>query len=221
MSKTPVIALELPSTPLTDKAADLIATTLDPYLRHHSVRGFLFGRALAAAQGLAPGTDYDEEAMYLICALHDLGLSEIANGTQRFELDGADYAARFLEDHGADDTLIDTVWDAIAAHTSGLSDSPVFRRRRPAAIWIAQEGIGADVAGSADMFPPGFAERVHAAYPRLGGTRSLTTAILDQALADPRKAPPASLASLILHQRHPEAPYLTWDMILASSEWND
>ncbi|MEU1961705.1 hypothetical protein [Nocardia sp. NPDC019304] len=42
-----------------------------------------------------------------------------------------------------------------------------------------------------------------------------------RALANPRKAPPGSLAGSILRQRHPELPSLTWDEILASSGWHD
>ncbi|MFQ6393281.1 HD domain-containing protein [Nocardia sp. KC 131] len=210
-------SLTVPSTPLAAKANELIARTMAAHLRNHSVRGFLFGRAIAAQQG----ADYDEELMFLICALHDIGLSDIANGDQRFEIDGADYAAVFLEENGVTDSRVDTVWDAIAAHTSGFSDSPVYRRRRPAAVWIAVEGIGLDVGGSPADLPPGYADRVHAAYPRLGGTRALTNSIEAQALANPRKAFTATLAGEIVHQRHPELPYLTWDSILDSSGWRD
>ncbi|MFJ1455560.1 HD domain-containing protein [Nocardia sp. N2S4-5] len=213
--------LALPSTPLADTASDLIGRELPPAIRNHSVRGYLFARAAAAQQGLRPGADYDDEAMYLICALHDIGLAGIGNGQQRFELDGADYAARFLEDHDAPDTLIDTVWDAIAAHTSGFSDSPVYRRRRPPEIWIAVRGIGIDVAAAPGDIAPDYAEQVHAAYPRLGGSRALTAAIETQALADPRKAMPGTLAGVIVREHHPDVPHLTWDAILATSIWND
>lgn len=214
-------ALALPSTPLANKASGLIDRELPPHLRNHSLRGYLFGRAVAAQQGLRPGADYDDEMMYLICALHDIGLADAANGQQRFEIDGADYAARFLEDNGATDTLIDVVWDAVAAHTSGFSDSPVFRRRRPSAIWIAVHGIGVDVAAGPHDIPPEYADRVHAAYPRLGGSSALIASIETQALANPRKAPPGTLAGEIVRERHPDAQRLTWDKILATSIWND
>ncbi|WP_328409791.1 hypothetical protein [Nocardia sp. NBC_00403] len=83
------------------------------------------------------------------------------------------------------------------------------------------EGIGLDVGGSPADLPPGYADRVRAAHPRLGTTRALTTSIGNQALADPRKALPGMLAGEIVHQRHPELPYLTWDSILDSSGWRD
>ncbi|MGK8524372.1 HD domain-containing protein [Nocardia asteroides] len=214
-------SISLPSTALAGRASELIATHLPPFLRNHSVRGFLFGRAVAERQGLRPGADYDEETMYLICALHDIGLSDLANGDQKFEIDGADYAARFLEDNGVTDARTDTIWDTIAAHLSGFTDSPVWRRRRPPETWIAVDGIGVDVGGSPADLPPGFADLVHAAYPRLGGSRALGEAVETQALADPRKAPPGSLADVILRGRHPELPSVTWDDILATSGWRD
>lgn len=210
-----------PSTPLADKASELIEGALSPAVRNHSVRGFLFGGAVAARDGLRPGVDYDEEVMYLICALHDLGLAEKAGGDQRFEIDGADDAARFLEDNGVTDARVDLIWDAIAAHTIGFTGSPVYRRRRPPEIWIAVEGIGIDVAGGPADLPPGYADQVHAAYPRLGGSRALTDAIEAQGLANPRKAPTTSLAGEIIRLRHPEVPRPSWDDILAASGWRD
>lgn len=214
-------SLPLPSTPLADKATELMDRSLSPALRNHSVRGYLFGRAVAERHGLRPGADYDEETMYLICVLHDLGLAENAGGDQRFEVDGADDAVRFLEDNGVTDARADTIWDAIAAHTTGFTDSPVYRRRRPAEAWIAVEGIGIDVAGGPTDLPPGYADAVHAGYPRLGGSRVLTDTIEAQGLANPRKAPPTSLAGEIIRARHPEVTPLTWDDILASGGWRD
>ncbi|RDI60514.1 HD domain-containing protein [Nocardia pseudobrasiliensis] len=213
--------MTLPSTPLADKASDLIDRTLTPHLRNHSVRGFLFGRAAAAHQGFRPGIDYDEEIMYLICALHDLGLSENANGDQRFEVDGADHAAQFLEDNGVTDSRVDIVWDAIAAHTSGFIGSPVYRRRRPPEIWIAVAGIGIDVGFTDGGVSPEYATLVHHAYPRLGGSRAMTQVIETQALANPRKASPGTLAADIIHSRHPSPLHPTWDMVLDSSIWRD
>ncbi|MGK8558663.1 HD domain-containing protein [Nocardia gipuzkoensis] len=215
------LSLSFPTTALAGKVGELITTQLSPLLRNHSVRAFLFGRALAEQQGIRPGADYDEETMYLICALHDIGLADIANGDQRFEIDGADYAARFLEDNGVTDARVDTIWDAIAAHTAGFTDSPVWRRRRPPETWIAVEGIGLDIGGAPTDLPPGFADLVHSAYPRLGGSRALGDALEAQALVKPQKAPPGSLAGVILQQRHPELPPLTWEGILAQSSWGD
>jgi hypothetical protein len=216
--------LSLPTTQLAKHAHTLVTETQQPFLRNHSLRSFLFARAAAERQGRRGGDDYDTELVFLICVLHDMGLTDKGNTDQRFEVAGADLAARFLEKHGVTDRRVDTVWDAIALHTTQhLHDSPVFQRRRPAEIGIAQTGIGIDLGGpdSPDQLPPGFADRVHTRYPRLGGSRALTDAILTQTIANPLKAPAMTLPGEILHQRHPSLPYLTWDMILDANSWAD
>ncbi|MEV0385582.1 hypothetical protein [Nonomuraea sp. NPDC050643] len=214
--------LSFPATPIAREAHRLVGDAQEPYLRNHSLRSFLFGRAAAAQAGRRPGRDYDAEVMFLICVLHDMGLTTRADTGQRFELDGADFAARFLEERGITDRRVDTVWDGIALHTSyGLHRSPVFTRRRPPEITIAQDGIGIDLTGGPDALPAGYADRVHAAYPRHGGARALTGAIVAQGLADPRKAPPMTLPGEVLHQRHPELPYVTWESILDAGGWDD
>ncbi|MGX1804257.1 HD domain-containing protein [Nocardia sp. NPDC055321] len=214
-------SLTLPPTPLTTDTLDLITTALEPPIRNHSVRGFLFARALATSRGLRPGADYDEENMFLICALHDIALSDIANGPQRFEVDSADYAARYLEERGITDNRVDIIWDAIAAHTTGLSDSPVYQRRRPAEIWLSVTGIGYDLGGDPGDLPPGFAAHVHATYPRLGGIRALSAAIERQVVADPHKAPPGSLPGEILRLSHPKLVPFTWNTVLDTNPWGD
>nr|WP_052479243.1 HD domain-containing protein [Kibdelosporangium sp. MJ126-NF4]CEL23149.1 hypothetical protein [Kibdelosporangium sp. MJ126-NF4]CTQ90287.1 hypothetical protein [Kibdelosporangium sp. MJ126-NF4] len=214
--------LSFPDTRVARSAAQLVSRTQKPYLRNHSVRSYLFSRAMAAKSGRRPGRDYDDEVLFLICVLHDMGATSHANTSQRFEVDGADFAARFLEQHGITDSRVDTVWDGIALHTSsGMSSSPVHARRRPPEIGIAHTGIGIDVLGHPDDLPAGYAERVLAVYPRLGGIHALTEDLLKQALADPRKAAPLTLPGEILHQRRPDLPYATWDMILAASGWQD
>jgi HD superfamily phosphodiesterase len=82
-------------------AAKQLAYDFSPvFVAHHSVRSYLFARELAAAKGLQRDVDYDDELVFLGCILHDLRVTEYANGDQRFEVDGADAAARFLRDHG-------------------------------------------------------------------------------------------------------------------------
>lgn len=120
------------------------------------------------------------------------------------------------------DRRVDTVWEAIALHTSPhIHESPVFRRRRAPEIGVALTGIGIDVSSGPDRLPPGYPDRVHAVYPRHGGTRTLIEAIVEQARANPRKAPPMTLPGELLHQRYPALPYLTGDAIFGASDWGD
>jgi hypothetical protein len=214
--------LSFPSTRLTREALRLVNRAQEPYLRNHSLRSFLFARAAAGQAGKLPGRDYDVEVAFLICVLHDMGLTAAAGTDQRFEVAAADFAARFLEERGVTDSRVDTVWDGIALHTTyTITHSPVYRRRRPPEIAITTDGIGLDLFGGPDHLPPGYADRVRAVYPRLGGSRALTDAIVAHAMSDPRKAPPMTLPGEVLHQRHPSLPYETWDMVLNSGGWGD
>ncbi|MFE0021016.1 HD domain-containing protein [Amycolatopsis sp. NPDC059021] len=216
--------LSLPATWLARRAQTVVTRAQQPFLRNHSLRSFLFARAAAGRQGKRPNEHYDPELVFLICLLHDMGLTEEAKSDLRFEVAGADFAARFLESHGITDRRVDTVWDAIALHTTQhLRESPVFQRRRPVEIGIAQIGIGIDLTGPDEpgQIPPGFAERVHARYPRLGGCRALTEVMVGQCLANPGKAPAMTLPGEIFHQRYPALPYPTWDMVLDANIWGD
>jgi hypothetical protein len=84
-------------------------------------------------------------------AWHDLGVTEHANGDQRFEVDGADAAARFLRDRGVQEERVVTVWQAIALHTSvGLA------HRFGSVHAVTHLGIGTDIVGTdREMLPPG------------------------------------------------------------------
>lgn len=129
-------------TPLADEAVAFAAEHLSAHVFGHSARSFLYARPTARSRGLEAGTDYDEELVFLVCLLHDLGMSGIGDGDQRFELDGADVAQRFLRDRGVPGGRVDAVWTGIALHTS----DGIAARVSPEAA-VAQLGIGTDILG--------------------------------------------------------------------------
>jgi HD domain len=187
------------------------------FVAHHSVRSYLFGRELAAAKGLQRDVDYDDEVVFLSCILHDLGATDYANGDQRFEVDGADAAARFLRDHGVAEARVTMVWQAIALHTSvGLA------HRFGAEQAIAQMGISADIIGlDRHLLPPGFADRVHASWPRHDLGYALAELIADQVEANPAKGPPLTFPGHIHQLMYPTTPAVTWFDVVRSAGWND
>src|SRR6267142_5612609 len=87
-----------PDTAICSAAVEFVFDVSPPFVANHCVRSYLFGRELATAKGLRRDVDYDDELVFLSCILHDLGVTEHANGDQRFGVDGADAAARFLRD---------------------------------------------------------------------------------------------------------------------------
>src|SRR6202008_859021 len=135
--------IDLPDSEIARAATEFVLGVSPALVAHHSVRSYLFGRELAAAKGMRRDVDYDDELVFLSCILHDLGVTEYGNGDQRFEVDGADAAARFLRDHGVQEARVNTVWQAIALHTSaGLA------HRFGAKQAVAQMGIAADIIGA-------------------------------------------------------------------------
>src|SRR5947208_1899107 len=118
MSVTDLAAWDFPDSDICAAALQMMTEVSPAFLANHCVRSYLFGRELAAADGLRAGVDYDEGLVFLSCVLHDLGITDYGGGDQRFEVDGADAAARFLGEHGVGEEPAHTVWQSIALHTS-------------------------------------------------------------------------------------------------------
>ncbi len=187
------------------------------WLYDHSLRGYLFGRELAARSGLRPNEDYDDELVFVAGILHDTGVVDAGNGRQRFEVDGADTAARFLRDHGVDERRVAIVWDAVALHTS---EGIAHRKGTEAAV--TQLGVAADILGrDRGSLPAGFADRVHAAFPRNDIGYTLAEAIVEQAGDDPEKAGPLSFPGHLVSLHAPHGSVPNWFDLVESAGWGD
>lgn len=147
--------------------------------------------------------------------LHDLGITDYGTGDQRFEVDGADAAARFLRDHGISEDRTVTVWQSIALHTSvGLA------QRFGAVQSLAFSGISLDIDGMAkEALPAGFAERVHTAWPRDNLGYAIARAIDRGIQARPMKAPPFTFPAHV-HELF-DGRSLTFFELIANSGWGD
>lgn len=185
------------------------------FIANHCVRSYLFGRELASANGLRSGVDYDDEVVFLGCILHDLGVTEYGGGGQRFEVDGADAAARFLRDQGLSEDRVRTVWQAVALHTSvGLAD-----RFGPEQS-VVHFGISLDINGfDKDRLAPGFAERVHASWPRHDLGYAIAELIAEGTRSNPKKAPPFSFPAHI--HEVVNGPAMTFFDVVNASPWGD
>ncbi len=115
-----IAGFEIPETEAVAEATRLIQETTSPLIYHHSRRVFLFGLIHAQALGVNP----DPELLYVAAMFHDTGLlTPFSDVEQRFEVDGADHARKFLLDRGFSKAAADTVWTAIALHTTpGIPD---------------------------------------------------------------------------------------------------
>ncbi|MFG1907678.1 HD domain-containing protein [Kribbella sp. NPDC048928] len=152
-----IAGVRIPDSKLAQEATELVRDTAAPLLFDHSRRVFLFGSL--RGQELA----YDPELLYVGAMFHDLGLTERYRRTdQRFEIDGADEARRFLDDHGITGEPADRVWTAIALHTT-----PEIPLHLAPEIALVTRGVELDVLGIGyDSITPAQRTAVVAAHPR-------------------------------------------------------
>jgi HD domain len=117
MNVTPqlVAGVAIPDSKLAREVTELVRDTESPLLFHHSSRVYYWG----ALSGKRRGLSFDPELLYAGAMFHDMGLTPAhASVDKRFEVDGANTARDFLRSHGVDERDIETVWTAIALHTT-------------------------------------------------------------------------------------------------------
>ncbi|MFD0053843.1 HD domain-containing protein [Streptomyces sp. NPDC015140] len=154
-----IAGVEIPDSALVREATELIRTTTPPLIFHHSRRVYLFGSLQAAALGLRP----DPELLYVAALFHDTGLVPPYRGDdQRFEMDGADQARDFLLARGASASDAETVWTAVALHTT-----PEVPYKLAPEIAATTAGVETDVLGlNLGNLTRGQLDEVTAAHPR-------------------------------------------------------
>src|SRR5260221_12036303 len=107
--------VRIPDSGLAREITGLVRDTASPLLFNHSSRVYYFG----ALTGKRRGLSFDPELLYAGAMFHDLGLTpQHSSVHERFEVDGANAARDFLRSQGISQTDIDTVWTAIALHTT-------------------------------------------------------------------------------------------------------
>ncbi|WP_405139467.1 HD domain-containing protein [Sphaerisporangium sp. NBC_01403] len=168
MSET-IAGVTIPDSALADEATQLVRDATPPLLYDHSRRVYLFG----TLQGRLLGLEADPELLYIGAMFHDLGLTETyRRPDQRFEMDGADEARRFLASHGFPEEDIRKVWEAIALHTT-----PEVPYRLEPEIALVTAGVETDVLGIGyDRLDPEDIAAVTAAHPRPDFKRQILAA---------------------------------------------
>lgn len=151
--------IKIPDSKLALGAAELLREHGNTLLWNHSHRVFLFG----ALQGKNAGVKFDSELLYISALFHDLGLTKkYSSPDKRFEVDGANAARSYLQQHGVPDESIRLVWDAIALHTT----IGVAQYKEPE-VALIYSGVGYDVMGeNFESLTEEVREQVVVAYPR-------------------------------------------------------
>jgi len=129
----------VPDSKLAQEITELVRDTESPLLFHHSSRVYFFG----ALAGKKRNLSFDAELLYAGAMFHDMGLTPRHGSAQeRFEVDGANAARDFLSSHGIARADVETVWTAIALHTT-----PGIPQHMHPVVALVTAGVEMDVLG--------------------------------------------------------------------------
>jgi HD superfamily phosphodiesterase len=154
-----ISGVTVPDSKLAREATELVRGTESPLLFNHSTRVYYF----AALAGKKRGLKFDPELLYIATIFHDMGLTpRYSSETDRFEVDGANVARAFMSQHNIPQRELDTVWTAIALHTT-----PGIPQYMDPVVALLTNGVEMDVLGIAySEFADADREAIVAAYPR-------------------------------------------------------
>jgi len=131
--------VRIPDSKLAGEITELVRDTEPPLLFHHSSRVYYF----AALSGHRRALAFDNELLYAGAMFHDMGLTpKHSSARERFEVDGANAAREFLRSHHIPLADVDTVWTAIALHTT-----PGIPQHMHPVVALLTVGVEMDVLG--------------------------------------------------------------------------
>jgi hypothetical protein len=154
-----VVGITIPDSKLAREITELVRDTETALLFHHSSRVYYWG----ALTGKRRDLRFDPELLYAGAMFHDMGLTpQYASADKRFEVDGANVSRDFLRSHGIAERDIETVWTAIALHTT-----PGIPQHMHPVIALVTAGVEMDVLGIAfPEFSDAERDAVLHAHPR-------------------------------------------------------
>jgi HD domain len=152
-------AIKIPDSRLAREVTQIVRDTETELLFNHSSRVYLFG----ALAGERHGLKFDPELLYAGAMFHDMGLTKAhSSADERFEVDGANAARDFLKRQGITPGDIDTVWTAIALHTT-----PGIPKHMHPVVALVTAGVEMDVLGlTYREYPDAERDSVVKAFPR-------------------------------------------------------
>jgi HD domain len=161
MCEGKVAGVAVPDSRLVREVTELVRDTETPLLFHHSSRVYYWG----ALAGQRRGLRFDPELLYAGAMFHDMGLTRAhSSASERFEVDGANAAHDFLRGRGIAERDIETVWTAIALHTT-----PGIPKHMHPVIALVTAGVEMDVLGIAfSEFTAAERDAAVDAHPRPG-----------------------------------------------------
>lgn len=213
MMPSEISGVRIPDSRIARELTQFIRDTESDLLFHHSARVYCWG----VMAGHRMGLEFDLELLYAASMFHDLGLTARHGDSQlRFEVDGANAARDFLRGHGIADRDVETVWNAVALHTTpGI---PQFMRPE---IALVQAGAGMDVAGRGyDQFTDVQRAAVIAAFPR---EPDFEQGIIDAFYQGMKHRPDSTFGTFnddVLALRDPNFRRIDMCAVIHASPWN-
>ena len=207
-----ISGVTVPDSKLAREATELVHDTESPLLFNHSTRVYYF----ASLAGKRRELKFDSELLYVAAMFHDMGLTpRYSSKSDRFEVDGANTARAFLRQHNIPQLEIDTVWTAIALHTT-----PGIPQYMHPVVALLTNGVEMDVLGIAySDFSDADRQAIVAAYPR---TEHFKEDII-QAFYDGIKHKPettfGNVKADVLADKDPKFQRMNFCSVIRGSQW--
>jgi hypothetical protein len=208
----PISGVTIPDSKLAQEARELVYDTEPSLLFNHSTRVYYF----ASLAGKRRELKFDSELLYVAAMFHDMGLTpRYSSKSERFEVDGANTARTFLRQHNIPQPEIDTVWTAIALHTT-----PGIPQYMHPVIALLTNGVEMDVLGIAySEFSDADREAIVAAYPR---TEHFKEDIIQAFYDGIKKKPETTFGNVkadVLADKDPNFQRINFCSVIRGSQW--
>ena len=210
--RTSISGVMIPDSKLAREVTELVHDTESTLLFNHSTRVYYF----ASLAGKRRGLKFDSELLYVAAMFHDMGLTpRYSSKSDRFEVDGANTARAFLRQHNIPQLEIDTVWTAIALHTT-----PGIPQYMHPVVALLTNGVEMDVLGIAySEFSDADREAIVAAYPR---TEHFKEAIILAFYDGIKRKPETTFGNVkadVLADKDPKFQRINFCSVIRGSQW--
>ena len=207
-----ISGVTVPDSRLAREATELVRDTESPLLFNHSTRVYYFGSLAGKRRGL----QFDPELLYIGAMFHDMGLTrQYSSASDRFEVDGANAAKAFLRQHNISQPEIDTVWTAIALHTT-----PGIPQYMHPVVALLTNGVEMDVLGIAySEFSYADRDAIVAAYPR---TEHFKEDIIQAFYNGIKRKPETTFGNVkadVLADKDPKFHRMNFCSVIRGSQW--